>query len=81
VRRPTSGGGWRAEYRDFVDGLPRSVRFAGMTPRSFDVRLALSQVETNTPLGADVFRVRIPPDADPITLDELKRARPGVRQD
>ena len=62
-------------------GLPASVRFAGSTANSFDVRLALSQVETNVALGPDVFRVQIPPDADPMTLDELRRARPGVRED
>ena len=81
VHRPSAGAGWRAEYRDFENGLPHSVRFAGTAPKSFDVRLALSQVETNTTLGAEVFRVNIPPDAEPMTIDELKRARPGVRQD
>jgi hypothetical protein len=73
VHRAATGSGWRAEYREFVDGLPRSVRFAGDAPDSFDVRLALSQVETNAALGAEVFRVQIPADADPMTLDELKR--------
>jgi hypothetical protein len=34
----------------------------------------------NTGLGPEVFRVQVPRDADPITLDELKRARPGVRK-
>jgi outer membrane lipoprotein-sorting protein len=81
VHRPSTGAGWRAEYKDFESGLPRSVRFIGSAPDSFDVRLALSQVETNTRLGPDVFQVRVPSDADPITLDELRRARPGVRQD
>jgi len=33
-------------------------------------------VETNAQLGPDVFRVQIPRDADPITLDELKRSGP-----
>ena len=71
---------WRAEYRDFQGGLPRSIRFVSAQTKRFDLRLTLSQVELNTPLGPDVFRVRIPPDAEPITLDELRRARPGIRK-
>jgi hypothetical protein len=71
---------WRAEYREFENGLPRSVRFISSKGDRFDLRLALSQVDINTQLGPEVFRVQVPPDADPITLDELKRARPGVRK-
>ena len=71
---------WRAEYRDFENGLPRTVRFVSSKSDRFDLRLALSQVDVNTQLGSEVFRVQVPPDADPITLDELKRARPGVRK-
>jgi len=80
VHHPPAGAQWRAEYRDFDAGLPRSVRLAGGKD-TFDLRLALSQVETNIALGPEVFRVQIPPDADPITLEELRRARPGVRED
>jgi hypothetical protein len=73
-------GGWRAEYRDFQSGLPRSVRFVANKSGRFDLRLTLSQVDVNTPLAPEVFRVQIPRDADPITLDELRRARPGLRK-
>lgn len=73
---------WRVEYRDPLNGLPRAIRIAstaaGAAP--FDLTLALSQVETNVPLGPEVFRVDIPPGAQPITLDELRHARPGVRE-
>jgi hypothetical protein len=41
----------------------------------------LSQVDTNTPLDASAFRVDVPPNAVPITLDDLRHARPGVRED
>jgi outer membrane lipoprotein-sorting protein len=76
---------WRAEYREPLNGLPRAVRItstsaAGDPGASFDLTLALSQVETNVPLGAEVFRVDIPRAATPITLEELRRARPGVRK-
>jgi hypothetical protein len=69
---------WRAEYRDVQDGLPRSIHFGG--GRRFDLSLTLSQVSLNEPLGSEVFRVQIPRSADPITLDELRHARPGVRE-
>lgn len=74
----------RIEYRDHLNGLPRTIRMTN-TARDggadFDVTLALSQLETNVPLGAEVFRVDIPRTAQPITLDELRHARPGVRKD
>jgi hypothetical protein len=74
---------WRVDYRDHLNGLPRSIRITSTrapASGSFDLTLALSQVETNVPLGADVFRVDVPSAAQPITLEELKRARPGVRE-
>jgi hypothetical protein len=75
---------WRVEYRNHLNGLPRSLRITSPERKaaagSFDVTLALSQVETNVPLGAEAFRVEIPPAAQPITLDELRNARPGVRK-
>jgi hypothetical protein len=80
------GSRWRAEFRDHLNGLPRSMRItdagrSGVASGAlFDLTLTLSQVETNVPLGAEVFRVDVPPTARPITLDELRRARPGVRE-
>ncbi len=72
---------WRAEYRDFQSGLPRTIRLVSRDPARFDLRFALSQVEVNTTLGAEVFRVDVPRTARPITLQELRDARPGLRQD
>jgi hypothetical protein len=75
---------WRVDYRDALNGLPRTMRITSVARdggSSFDLTLALTQVETNAPLGADVFRVDIPRAARPITLDELRHARPGVRED
>jgi len=76
-----SGGEWRAEYGTYENGLPRSVRLRSVDGKRFDLQLSLSQVEVNTPLGADVFEVQIPRGADPISLDELRSSRPGARQD
>jgi outer membrane lipoprotein-sorting protein len=84
-RRPASAA-WRAEYHDHQNGVPRVIRLASIDSNrpadaGFDLTLRLTQVETNVPLEADVFRVEIPRSAQPITLDELRRARPGVRED
>ena len=74
------------EYRDFANGLPRSIHIISRrgddlaADHLFDLTLVLSQVETNVPLGPEVFRVDIPRTAQPITLDELRHARPGVRE-
>jgi outer membrane lipoprotein-sorting protein len=76
-----NGVEWRAEYRDFQNGLPRSVRLISRDSGRFDLRFTLSQVEVNTALGADVFKVDIPRSARPMTIDELRDARPGLRQD
>jgi hypothetical protein len=84
IRRPASGPAWRAEYRDHQGGLPQTIRLSSIaTPggRGFDLTLRLAQVETNVPLEPSVFRVDVPPSASPITLDELRHARPGVRED
>jgi hypothetical protein len=75
----------RVDYRDHLNGLPRSIRIASRAGdiragASFDLTLALSQVETNVALEPDVFRVQIPPSARSITLEELRRARPGIRE-
>jgi hypothetical protein len=75
---------WRVDYRDPLNGLPRSIRVTSVGDRdpqsSFDVTLALSQVETNMTLGDEVFKIDVPRSAKPITLDELRHARPGVRK-
>ena len=77
---------WRVEYRDLVNGLPRAMRITDAggddSPPGalFDLTLAMSQVETNVTLGPEVFTIDVPRTAQPITLDELRNARPGVRQ-
>jgi hypothetical protein len=73
----------RIEYRDFQNDQPRAIHLvskSGVKESDFDLTLALSQVETNVPLGPDVFRVAIPASAAPITSDELRRARLGLRE-
>ncbi len=85
VRHSAPGAGaWTAEYRDFPSDLPATVRIVSddrSSSASYDLRLSLTQVETNVPLGPEVFRVEVPASARPITIEELRHARPGVRED
>jgi hypothetical protein len=76
VHRAGDAPAWRVEYRDFEQDLPRTLRFVSPDRDQFDLRIVLSQVEQNTPLGDDAFEVRIPPAAVPITLEELRERGP-----
>jgi hypothetical protein len=80
VHHDAARGDWRAEFRDFSDGLPRTIRLISTDSKRFDLRLALSQVETNVPLGSEAFTVMIPREATPITLDDLRSAGPLAPQ-
>ena len=79
-RRGATGVRWRADYSNFQDGLPRTIRLVSQagntTGTSFDLQLVLSQVDTSVTLGADAFRIQIPASAAPITIDELRRSGP-----
>jgi hypothetical protein len=70
------GGGWRGEYRNFQNGLPQAIRLVSAVAKRFDLQLGLSQIDANTPLAADVFRVQIPASAAAITLEDLKQSGP-----
>jgi hypothetical protein len=74
--RTGKGRVWRADYSDFQNDVARTIRLTSAGPPAFDLRLALSQVEMNVALNADVFRVQMPKGVDPITLEELRRSGP-----
>ena len=80
VHREPGRLAWRAEYSDFQNGpsrnLPRMVRLKALDSNRFDLRLTLSQVEINAPLGPEVFQVRVPAGVQPITLEELRGSGP-----
>jgi hypothetical protein len=71
---------WRTEYLEHQNGLPRSVRVASLSQSAgaagFNITLTLTQVDTNASLGPEVFSIQIPPDVQPITLEELRRGGP-----
>lgn len=86
VRR--DGASWRlvasaragldVEYDDFATGRPG--RIALRAGQGADLRVTLSQVETNVTLDRDAFDVTVPAGAAALTLDELRAAGPLGRQ-
>jgi len=83
------GGTWRlaaasrgpleVRYADFIAGRPTTIRLRTSQRQSeamTDLTIRLSQVDINEPLGPEVFQVEVPPDAAPLTLEELRRAGP-----
>jgi hypothetical protein len=80
LHRPGDPSGWRAEYRDYQQGLPRIVRLVSGTSGRFDLQLTLSQLDVNTTLSDEVFHIEVPQTADRITIDELRKVGPLARQ-
>lgn len=68
--------GWRADYRDFVDDVPRRIRLTGVGDRRFDLRLDLSQIDLDAALDPADLRPTIPSGVQPITLEELRANGP-----
>jgi hypothetical protein len=67
------------EYRDFAGFRPQTIRMKTVSTENAgttDLTMKLSDVNINVPLGEDVFSVDIPAGADPLTLEELRRAGP-----
>jgi outer membrane lipoprotein-sorting protein len=73
ARRP----GLFVEYSKPVNGLPRLIRLRS-DPRA-DLTLDLSQLDLNVPLEPAAFKVDVPADARPLTLDELRKNGPFGR--
>lgn len=69
--------GWQIEYPSWSGNFPQTVRLQSTQPDvNVDLTATLSQIETNKDLEDAAFNVTVPPDADPITLDELRDSGP-----
>jgi hypothetical protein len=73
--------GWRVEYLEYQNNLPRSIHLTNSGSRSsgsssFNIKLTLSQVEASAALDPETFTIRVPADAEPISLEELRRSSP-----
>ena len=69
------GGGWRADYRDVVNGYPRQVRLR-TTDGRVDLVARVEQLEVNTLIDPAAFDLIVPPGTVPMTLDELRSVAP-----
>ncbi|MBI2834501.1 MAG: hypothetical protein HYX76_08775 [Acidobacteria bacterium] len=71
-------GRWTIEYGDSSSGFPRRVRLMSRpgSVRRTDIQVSIAQFETNMNLDAATFTVKIPPDALPLTLEDLRAAGP-----
>jgi hypothetical protein len=61
-------------YADFASGPPATVHLRAGTVA--DITLRVSQFEINRPVDPKAFEVDVPPDALPLTIEELRRSGP-----
>jgi hypothetical protein len=66
---------WRVDYAEHLSGYPRRVRIR-TADGAVDLSARIGGLEVNVPLDAAVFSVTVPPDAAPMTLEELKSVAP-----
>jgi len=74
-----SGSSWTVSYAAFASGFPAAVTIrqeAGSGAAETALTFQVSQLETNVPIDPRAFDVIIPPDTQPLTLDELRQTGP-----
>lgn len=68
------------EYGDFLGAMPQLVRVRSVQSArgqtDVDLAVTLSQIDINGPIDPKAFTLDVPPDAAPLTLDELQRQGP-----
>jgi hypothetical protein len=68
-------GGWRADYDEWLNDLPRRVRLRSTDGR-VDLVARLQQLEVNTEIVPEAFAITVPDDTAPMTLDDLRSIAP-----
>ena len=69
--------GWQIEYTPGQSRFPVSVHLVSNSSKvPVDLTAGLSDLEANVDLDAAAFRVNVPADAKPLTLDELRESGP-----
>jgi hypothetical protein len=69
-------GRWRVDYRDHQGGFPRGVRIRSVDGESVDLSAAIDQLQTNVAIERRAFAVDAPPDAETMTIDQLRSVAP-----
>lgn len=69
--------GWQIEYTGGPSLYPTSVRLVATSQKGHvDLNAGVSELEANIDLDPAAFRVNVPPNATPLTLDELRDSGP-----
>lgn len=79
--RPGRPQRWRAEFSDRDRGVPRQIGLYSERAGQFALQFALSDVELDRELGDEVFELRVPASAVPVTLEEVRQSGPMAEQD
>jgi outer membrane biogenesis lipoprotein LolB len=76
--RAARRGDWQVDYVDWPEGasFPARVEMVATTPVPVELRASLAQTESNVDLPDSAFTVRVPADAEEISLDDIRRAGP-----
>ena len=69
--------GLRIEYRQYLGAFPTLVRVSSISPNVTPLQLTfkLDQHNVNTGTTADTFTIAVPPNFQPMTLEELQTTR------
>ena len=70
--RAARRGNWEIEYPTWQGSFPASVRLRSDAPAHVDLAAVLSQLEVNVDVSASAFTIAVPPDARPLSIDELR---------
>lgn len=67
--------GWQVDYSAHAGGIPRQVRVR-RDVTGVDLTVEIASLEINVDLPAEAFSVEAPPNAESITLQDLRAASP-----
>jgi outer membrane biogenesis lipoprotein LolB len=69
-------GPWHVDYSQHANGFPRVVRVRRAGDGAIDITARVEQLAVNTQINPLAWKVDVPSDADPMTLDELRSIAP-----